>query len=196
VVAAGSTMSEKFSDIVRRTFTFLEEAGFRCTQDGPVQLKYETDNVFVTVTWDCRSGEISEFIGLQPRKGERENGFSLSDLLAMEDVDLPERKMPFQVADENRLGPFVERLAEDTRAFAQPALAGDRMYFRRLKTFRNATTQTYMRSMTLQRVRSEAEEAWLKRDFDRVIDLYASIENDLSESEQGKLDYAKRQRAR
>jgi hypothetical protein len=133
VVAAGPATNEKFSDIVRRTFSFLEEAGFRCLQLGPTLLRYEAENVFVTITWDPRSGEIGEFIGLRPRKGEREDGFSLSDLLAMEGADLPERKMPFQVADESRLGPFIEKLAEDTSAFARPALAGDRMYFRRLK---------------------------------------------------------------
>ena len=189
-------MNEKFSDIVQRTFSFLKEAGFRSTQSGFDQLRFETESVFVTVTWDRRSGEINEFIGLKPRKGGERDRFSLSDLLAMERADLPERKMPFQVADESRLGPFVERLAEDTRAFAQSALAGDRMYFRRLKTSRNAAAQTYMRGMTLQRVRSEAEEAWQRRDFDTVIDLYMSIENDLSGSERGKLDYAKRQSAR
>ncbi len=186
-------MSEKFSDIVRRTFAFLEEAGFRCTQDGPTRLEYETDNVFVAITWDCRSGEVNEYIGLQPRRGERKYGFSFSDLLAMEGADLPERKMPFQVANENRLGPFVEKLAEDTKAFAQPALAGDRMYFRRLKTFTNAAARTYMRGMKIRGVRFQAEEAWQRRDFERVIYLYSSIENDLSRSERGKLDYAKRQ---
>jgi hypothetical protein len=189
-------MSVKFSDIVRRAFAFLEEAGFRCTQDGSARLEYETDNVFVTVTWDCRSGEINENIGLQPRRGEQKYGFSLSDLLAMEGADLSERKMPFQVANENRLGPFVEKLAEDTKEFAQPALAGDRMYFRRLRTFTNAAARIYMRGMTLRGVRSQAEEAWQKRDFERVIYLYSSIENDLSRSERGKLDYARKQRAR
>jgi hypothetical protein len=187
-------MNEKFSDIARRTFSFLEEAGFRCLQPEPTLLRYETENVFVTITWDPRSGEIGEFIGLRSRKGEREDGFSLSDLLAMEGVDLPERKMPFQVADESRLGPFLEKLAEDTSTFARSALAGDRMYLRRLKTFRNTAAQTYMRSLTLQNVRSQAETAWHRREFDRVVDLYTSIESDLSGSERGKLEYAKKER--
>ena len=93
----------------------------------PHQVRYETGKVFVEITWDRRSGEINEFIGLTPRKGECEDGLSLSDLLAMEGADRPESKMPFQVYDNHRLQPFVEKLAEDTRAFAQPALAGDRM---------------------------------------------------------------------
>jgi hypothetical protein len=194
MVSDGPTMNEKFSDIVRRTFSFLEEAGFRRLHLSPTLLRYEAENVFVTITWDPRSGEIDELIGLQPRKGERGDGFSLSDLLAMEGADVPERKMPFQVADESRLGPFLEKLAEDTSTFARSALAGDRMYFRRLKTFRSAAAQAYMRSMTLQNVRSEAEKAWHRREFDRVVDLYTSIESDLSGSERGKLEYAKRKR--
>jgi hypothetical protein len=50
--------------------------------------------------------------------------------------------------------------------------------------------------MTLQNARSEAEKAWHWREFDRVVDLYTSIESDLSGSERGKLEYAKRERAR
>jgi len=189
-------MNEKFSEIVRRTFSFLEEAGFRYLQPGPTLLRYETENVFVTITSDPRSGEIDEFIGLRSQKGEREDGFSLSDLLAMEGVDLPERKMPFQVADESRLGPFLEKLAADTSAFARPALAGDRMYIRRLRTFRNAVAQTYMRSLTLQNVYDQAEKAWHTREFDRVVDLYTSIESDLTNSERGKLEYAQKEIAK
>ncbi len=33
---------------------------------------------------------------------------------------------------------FLEKLADDTRTHAQSALAGDRMFFRRLETFRSA----------------------------------------------------------
>lgn len=99
--------------------------------------------------------------------------------------------MPFQVTDEGKLGPFLEKLAEDTQAHAQPALAGDRMFFRRLKTFRSAQAQTYMHGMELRRVRTEADKAWQSRDFDKLIALYGSIEDELTASEKAKLTYAK-----
>lgn len=184
-------MSERFPDMAKRAFSFLEDAGFRLVQCDPSGLQYETAQVFVTIEWDSRSGELNVYVGLQPRKGKPRDTFSLRDLLGMEGVEVPERKMSFQVAEESRLGPFLDKLAEDTRAHAQPALAGDRMYFHRLEAFRHAQSQAYMRDMKLQQVRSEAEKAWRKRELDKVIGLYASIEDDLSESEKGKLAYAR-----
>jgi hypothetical protein len=174
-----------------RSFSFLEGLGFACTNNELDHLRYETDKVFVAITWDRRSGELNEFVGLRPHRGEQEVGISLSDLLAMEGVNLP----PFQVADEGRLAPFVEKLAEETKNFARPALAGDRMYFRRLRTFRNAAGRRYLQELTLKKVRSEVTDAWRKRDYRTVVELYASIENDLTDSEKGKLSYARRQTA-
>jgi hypothetical protein len=142
-------ISKRFSDVAQQAFIFLEKEGFCRTRVEPATLRYETENVFVTITWDTRSGEIDEFIGLTHASGKREDGFSLSDLLAMEGADVPERKMPFQVSDERRLGQFLEKLAADTRTFARRALAGDRLYFRRLKTFRDVAAQKHTHSMTV-----------------------------------------------
>jgi hypothetical protein len=110
-------------------------------------------------------------------------------------VDVPERNIPLQVAEEDKLGPFLDKMAEDTRVYAQPALAGDRMFFRRLNAFRSAQAQTYMRDMERRRVRTEAEKAWQKRELDKLIALYTSIEDQLSASEKAKLAYAKQHQA-
>lgn len=186
------TSKERFPDEAERAFSFLKDAGFRLVERGRTRLRYESARVVLTIEWDPRSGEMNVFFGLQPRYGEARDSFALADVLGMEGVDLPERGMPFQVADEGRLGPFVARLADDTRIHAQPAIAGDRMFFHRLKAFRNAQSDRYMLAMKLRRVRSEADDAWHKRDFRRVIDLYTSIQDHLSAFESGRLAYAKK----
>jgi len=190
-VGSAGAMSMRFAEAAKQAFSFLERAGFRLTESDPAQLKYESVQVFVTIEWDVRSGELEVFLSLQPRKGKARDSFSLRDLLGMEGVDAPERKMPFQVAEEGKLKPFIDKLAEDTRRHAQPALAGDRMYFRRLRAYRNAQAQMYMRDMELRRVRAEADKAWQKRELDKVVRLYASIEGQLTVSEKAKLAYAK-----
>lgn len=181
----------QFAEAAKLAFSFLEQAGFGLMHSGPAQLQYETAQVGVTIEWDVRSGELDVFVGLQPRNGQARDAFSLSDLLAMDGVDVPERKMPFQIADESKLKPFLDKLAEDTRIHAQPALAGDRMFFHRLKTFRNAQAQTYMRDMKLRRVRSEADKAWQHRELDKLVALYTSMEDQLTVAEKAKLAYAK-----
>jgi hypothetical protein len=159
-------MSTKFSDMARQSFAFLEDAGFRLVSSDTSELRFETAQVSITVGWDRLSGELEVFIGLRPKKGEREDAFSLTDLLRMEGKEALERKMPFQVADESRLDPFLQKLSADMRVYAQPALAGDR--------------------------RSEAEKAWRSRKLDKLIDLYTSIEGHLTRSEKEKLDYARK----
>ena len=141
MISAGA-MSMRFSEAAKQAFSYLGHAGFRLTQIDPHRLQYETAEAFVTIEWDARSGELNVFVGLQPSKDEVRDAFSLRDLLAMQNVDVPERNMPFQVAEEDKLGPFLNKIAEDTRVYAQPALAGDRMFFRRLNAFRSAQAQT------------------------------------------------------
>jgi hypothetical protein len=79
-----------FFDVAKQAFSFLERTGFSLTQGGPSQLQYETTQVFVTIGWDARSGELNVFVGFQPRKAEARNAFSMTDLLALEGVDIPE----------------------------------------------------------------------------------------------------------
>jgi hypothetical protein len=191
-VVCTSAMSMRFSEVAKQAFSYLDQAGFHLTQIDPDRLQYETTHAFVTVEWDARSGELNVFFGFQPRTGEKREAFSLTDLLAMENVDVPERKMPFQVADKSKLRPFLDKMAEDMRVHAQPALAGDRMFFYRLNAFRSAQAQTHMRDMESQRVRMEADKAWQKRDLEKLIDLYSLIEDRLTAAEKSKLAYARK----
>jgi hypothetical protein len=69
------------------------------------------------------------------------------------------------------------------------------MFLRRLKTFRSAQAQAFMRGMELRRVRKAADMAWQERDFDKLIGLYGSIEDELTASEKAKLVYAKQHQA-
>jgi hypothetical protein len=67
--------------------------------------------VFLTVGRDPRDGELNVSIGLQLTKGRPRDDFSLTTLLAMEGADVPEARLPLQVFDQNKIGPFLERLA-------------------------------------------------------------------------------------
>lgn len=184
----------EFSVMVRRAFSFLESVGYRCIEGTLNQLRYEAARTIVTIEWDSHSGELNLYIGLQSRGGGPQDAYSLTDILAMENVDVPERRMPFQIAEESGLDPFIKKLAEDTQTYAQAALTGDRMFFRRLKAFRNTQAQVYMRDMKISQIRDKAEDAWRERHLDKIINLYTSIEKHLSKLERAKLDYARKHR--
>jgi hypothetical protein len=186
------TPSTGFAEAAQVAFSFLESAGFRLVEQENARLGYESDQTLFSIEWDVRSGELNIFVGLKPRKGEKRDSFSLSDLLRMEGVDAPESLQPFQVSEEERLPAFLGRLAEDTRVHASSALAGDRMFFRRLEIFRNSQSSALLRDMTVRRVRLDADEAWRARDFNRVVDLYSLIGEEMNQAEKGRLEYARR----
>lgn len=186
-------MRARFADMAKEAFSFLEGAGFRLAHVEAGHLRYESSNSVVVIDWDARSGELEAFVGLQSSAGSPQDMYSLTDVFGLEGV--PDRKMPPQVADENRLQPYVGQLADDLRAHARPALVGDRMFFRRLETLRHAKAEAFTQGLKLQQIRSAVERAWRNREFKKVVRLLASIESDLSEAEKEKLDYARRHQA-
>lgn len=186
-------MSARFADMAKQAFFFLERAGFRLAHTGSGHLRYESSSSIVIVEWDARSGELEAFLGLQSSAGQPHATYSFTDVLGMEGV--PSRNMPPQVADEDRLQSFVDQLAADLQAYAQPALAGDRIFFRRLETFRHANAEAFTKRLRLEQVRSAVEKAWRNREFKEIVGLYESVEGDLSEAEKGKLEYARRHQA-
>lgn len=188
-------MSARFVKLVERSFAFLEDLGFRRTSTEPGLVEYESDRAFVNLSWDVRSGELNALLGLVPRTGQAWDKYALADILGVAGLPASDCR-PAQVAEERRLEPFIARLAGNIRTHAQPALLGDRAYFRRLEAFRAATANAQMREMKLRQVRAEVEQAWQERQFERVVSLYTSVEDALSESELSKLEYAKRQQSR
>lgn len=188
-------MSAQFSDMVKHAFAFLEDAGFRRSECQPGLVTFESDRSFVTVSWDSRSGELDAFIGLAPRTGRAQDEYSLADVMGAAGLPMSECAQA-QVADEDRLEPFIIMLAENVRTHAQQGLAGDRMYFRRLEAFRGTKADSYMHDLKLRQVRAKVEKAWLNRQFDEVINLYTSIGNDLTMSEVRKLEFAKKHQSR
>jgi hypothetical protein len=146
-----------------------------CKMMGPGCATHSAES-FVVIKWHNRFGELEVYFGLQPRTARAKDEYSLRDLLRMEGIREPESEQPLQVADESRLEPFLEKLAKDVRLYGRPVLSADRMYFRRLEAFRHARAQSDMQNLGLRRLRSEVEEAWRRREFDRVVELYSSIE--------------------
>jgi hypothetical protein len=76
--------------------------------------------------------------------------------------------------------------------FGRPALAGDRVFFRRLEEFRRADSEALMKEMDLSRTRTAAEKAWNVGEFAEIVSLYSAVEDDLTASEKAKLEYARK----
>lgn len=187
-------MTDTFCDLAKDAFSFLEDAGFRVVTFSESNLRYERASAFVSVGWDRRSGELEIFLGLRSAKRQPEHSFSLTDLLRMQDNQAGRRIDPPLVLQVGDLKPFLDKLAEELRTYAQPALCGDRMFFRRLDVFRTAQSEKLMDDMTMQRVRMEVEGAWRARQYNDVIRILGPVEELLTASEKAKLVYARKHR--
>jgi hypothetical protein len=183
-------MNERFPDLARRAFSFLESEGFDITDVDAEELRYESSRTVVSVQWDARSGEQEVFVMLRSPDGAAQPAYSLTDMLAMEGVRLDAQ--PPQVHEENRLQPFLERSADALRTHCRDALSGQRSYFQRLEEFRRVHAEALTQQIVRQRVRSDVEQAWRAQEYETVIELYTSILGDLSDLEKSRLEYAKR----
>lgn len=183
-------MNSIFTKQVESAFSFLIDKGFNIVKRTLTQLQYENQIAWVTIEWEPRSGEMNVLFGVKPKTNKPYDSFELNDILELEDIDLPERYKPFQMANENELEPFIKKLADDTRIYAKVALTGDKLYFKKLDKIRNTKSQAYLKNVQLKNTRQKADEAWKQGEFGRVIVLYKSIEQHLNEIEKGKLEYA------
>jgi hypothetical protein len=179
-------MTSVFSSLAKEQFAFLMDRGFSLTADDSEKVCYQSAQSLVCITWDKRSGELDVYFQPQPH-AEVDSPFSLRDLLAMEGVNVPEAKNPFQVSEQDRLHPFLTRLACDVDEHATKALAGDRMYFRQLSEYRGNQARAFMKDMQLRQTRAKADKAWQLHDYGQVVEQYESIRDDLSAAELKKL---------
>ena len=187
------TSSERFPDLARRAFSFLENTGFEITHVDAEELRYESSSAVVSVQWDARSGEHEVFVMLRSSDGGARTTYSLTDMLAMDGMHLDAQ--PPQVHDQYRLPPFLERSADALRTHCRDALRGDVSYFQRLEEFRRVNAEALTQQMARQRVRSDVEQAWRAQEYQAVVELYTSILTDLSDLEKSRLEYAQRQRS-
>jgi hypothetical protein len=183
-------MTDFFSKLVTEEFSFLLQRGFSLSIDDLDEVRFESAKSVVRVTWNRRSGELEVYMQLL-HEAAGDKPYSLRDLLSMEGKDLPEAREPFQVSEQDRLRPFLKRLADDVSKYASQALAGDRMYYRRLSEFRSVQARSFMRGMQLRQARAKADEAWGLRNYEQVVEQYELIRDDLNATERKKLALAK-----
>jgi hypothetical protein len=165
--------------------------GFELIRCDSSRLEYRSDGVSVNIGWERRSGELTMLLE-ERRDGRKVDAFMLEDLLAMQNQVSTLGSRPFQVADEDKLQPFLRQLGDELREHAQPLLVGDAMLFHRLRVFRNTRAQEVLQAMERGKVRSAAEAAWREHDLTTVAALLGSIEGHLSDSEKAKLRYARK----
>jgi hypothetical protein len=78
------------------------------------------------------------------------------------------------------------------KKYSISALVGDQSWFDKLSNLRLERSNEFIKQMELNSVRSEVELAWQEKNYKHVVELYGSVEGDLTLAESKKLEYARR----
>jgi hypothetical protein len=178
-----------FTSYVHKYFDEIAEChGMRCSiERDDTLVRFDGDRVSLSVYYDRRrSYELSVGILLPAPDGERKGGFSLDEVLRFRGA--PEgrsRETVFVDPGEDLESP-LKKLAALTTTYAEPFLRGDPDMFAALAELSARESFEYTANLqarqaitgaTYRAAYKEAEDAWEKKDYARVIRAFRSIPN-------------------
>jgi hypothetical protein len=182
-----------FSQAVLTSFRFLiAEFGFKCVKQETTLVRYESSSVFVNIYHGRSSYELGVEIGELRRNSDvPEFGFTLGEIISLTDTKIGSM-YPYQITKPELISKYISQLAELVKKYAVSALIGDRVFFEQLSSSQLRKSEEYIKDMKLTEVRTKGEVAWREKNYKQVVELYGSVEGDLTLSERKKLEYARR----
>ncbi|MGH9556716.1 MAG: hypothetical protein ACRD2Y_12935 [Terriglobales bacterium] len=178
-----------FAEAVRTHFGFLEEYGLRPVEEKSTFVRYESPSIFVNVYHGRMSFELGVEIGRMASPGVR---LTLFEILAYDNVLEYRESGGFTAISPEGIQQFLPTLADWTKKYTVPFLRDDPNAYSAAQEKRRYFAARYTKAVELRVVRAQAEPAWQRKDFAKVVTLYESIKGDLTEVESRKLAYARK----
>jgi hypothetical protein len=179
-----------FAEAVRAAFDeYLGNLGYRCVESDPTLVRYKSNSTFVNVYHGRTSYEIGLEVGqVSDPEGIR---YRLPDIL--DGVLGPGHavKTYFQASTRAAVLSCVASIARAVRMHLQPVLQGDPNGLKRIAILARHRDGEVTKKYVQGPVREKADYAWRRKDFERVKQLYESLEPDLTEVEMKRLEYAR-----
>lgn len=178
-----------FVEAVRSSFQFLESYGLRIVEQKSTCVRYESPSVFVNVYHGRASYELDVEIG---RMTEPARWVALGEILVLADAPELESRQGFCVLTRERVREFVPKLADLFRRYAGRFLRCDAAVYQAAWQARSTWSVQYEKHVKLRIVRYQAELARQEKRFAKLVELYESIGDDLTEVEVRRLAYARK----
>ena len=192
---ATKTMKDRadlhFSESVKFHFLFLTELGFNCKSIEPTYVRYESGHVFVNVYHGRTSYEIGVEIGWL-RGGESSDAYGMEELCCLKEE---ERNGGFRnpvATTTNKVQSGVLCVSEKFKEWAWELCQGDENQFESLRMQRKIWAESFEAKVIAGQLRSEADEAFRFKDFEKAVQLYEEFQSELTEIERRKLQYARK----
>ncbi len=166
----------------------LAERGFACVEATPYSVKFQSHNVALAVFHEPVSYEIDLVYALQAVPSER---YNLCDMLDMV-LGLGHKEQTFfQASEHDRIVYCIKVIADYLRKYGEKVLIGDPTIYQRMREVTRLRNDAHEKQAARQSICRAVEEAWQKRDYAKVRELYGPIEADLTPAEKKRLNYAR-----
>ncbi|KJS66081.1 MAG: hypothetical protein JL50_13065 [Peptococcaceae bacterium BICA1-7] len=180
-----------FQEEVKRHFEYLiSDYGYRCVFSDPYCVKFQTDKVYLNIYHEKISYEVYVEIGLIPEDYQNKLRIGIKDII--ENSASSEKVLPFyQASNPRSISKAVGELAKLLRIHGKEALAGQYQYYKKISEMKLQRQQTAYTEEMLKITENRANDAWKRKDFSKVIELYEPIKQHLNTTQIKKLEYAK-----
>lgn len=178
----------KFSSSVRKSFRFLiNDYGFELVKEEPTFVRYETDQLFVNIYHGRLSYELGFECGLQSR-GE-ESRYRLDTLLRGLLGNAHNKQIFYQASNKEAVASCLGKIANMVEEYCSSILRAEDSAFAKVERASAEEGQELTEKYTIEPVREKAEQAWRKKEYEKVRSLYKAIEDKLSSLEFKRLKY-------
>jgi len=178
----------RFADEVKLRFVFLETLGFRCVRSEAILVRFEASNIAISVYHDQQSYEIS--LAIEDVRGS--DSYSFSEILRLVNSEGVEQYRDYATHTVEGVAEGVRRLAELFQKCVDAGILKDSNLFSRLKLQRSEWAKNYALQTQLEQAHKKSESAWAEKDFDRIVQTLAPLQEHLNPSDLKKLEYAKK----
>lgn len=178
-----------FPEEVRARFAYLEALGFACAHSEATLVRYESPVIGINIYQGRQSYEIGlEIESLQVPKGS----YSFSEILRLVDAKRAENYRNFASHTVEGVAEGVQQLAALFHECIDAGILNEQQLFPRLKLQRGEWSKNYALEIELRQARSNSEDAWTKKDFQKVVQILSPLREHLHPAELKKLEYAKK----
>jgi hypothetical protein len=189
---------DTFVEIVHEHFDEVAEPyNLFCVVQREFYVRYVNARVRLGISWDRnRSYELGVGIGLESASSEDQLSFDLWDILRFQDAPETSWVGTLFANSSHDLREPVSKLAHLTRTYAHRFLEGDADAFRSIAEFtgkRRVRHDWRLEAVgaDVEALFKQADAAWLKLDYTRVVEAYEAIPFSLSPFAQERLAIAK-----
>jgi hypothetical protein len=183
-----------FQEAVGSSFRFLEsEHGYECLERSLTIVRYESPTARFHVFHGRSSFQIDVELSEKTVPEPESQAFRLADLAALIGA---EEQIPlgfFQASTPEAVQIVVMRTAELVRRCGPETLRAEPFIIRRLDELRRERARQAAQLQRLADIRVAVDRAWHQKDYRRVEELFASVEEMLSPAELKKLRYVRTQ---